>query len=167
MILWFYTFGELDFDALAALYEEELRTAGEKQYRNASSWEQLLLAQSDFAAYLTDTFFCQQQTAYCVLKEDGKYLCAARVEPYADGYLLTGLTTRPGFRGAGNGKKLLTALLEHCTQTGMLPIYSHVANKNLPSAHLHLSCGFRVYKESARFLDGTVSAESKTYIYEK
>lgn len=167
MILWFRSFSEMNFDALMAVYEEGNRKHGMQRYPDVSEAEQLLYAEADFASYLTDVFFRQKGAAYCILADGDTYICAARIEEYKDGVLLTALETKPDCRASGNGKILLTALLEHCALCGNLPVYSHVDNKNVASMNLHLGCGFRILKDSARFLDGSVSTDSKTLIYEK
>lgn len=167
MNLWFYNFRQLDFEELLHVYEEDIRADGFKLYFNESTEQQLRLAERDFADYLRCTFFSQKDAAYCVLQDEGQYICAARLEEYENGYLLSALATRPGYRRMGNGKRFLSALLTHCAGEGKVPIYSHVSNKNNASMGLHLQCGFRIFKDTAKYLDGSVHADSKTLIYEK
>jgi GNAT superfamily N-acetyltransferase len=112
-------------------------------------------------------FFCQEGAAYCVFSENGTYISAVRIEPFEDGYLLSALETKPDSRRRGYGKRLIEGLILECTEKRKLPIYSHVKNKNIASINLHLQCGFRVYKDSARYLDGSVRTDSKTLVYKK
>ena len=167
MILWFYSLSELNFEELMSVYEEGNRENGAYFYPQESSAAQILLAEHDFADYLRQTFFRQKGAAYCVLTRDGSYISAARIEPFEDGYLLSALETRPGLRRRGYGRQLMNELIDACVNRGYIPIYSHVSNRNIPSLDLHLQCGFQVHKEFARYLDGSVRADSKTLIYEK
>lgn len=167
MNLWFYSFRQLNFEELLNVYEEDIRVNGSQLYPGESADQQLRLAEQDFADYLRCTFFRQKSAAYCVLCDKERYVCAARIEEYEDGYLLSALATRPGYRRMGNGKRFLSTLLNHCAGEGKLPIYSHVANINKASMGLHLQCGFRILKDTAKYLDGSVHADSKTLLYEK
>ena len=167
MNLWFYSFPKLDFEALMTVYEEGNRLNGACAYPKESAMMQLRLAEQDFADYLREIFFRQNGAAYCVLVEDGSYISAARIERFDDGYLLSALETRPDCRRKGFSKQLLRALLCECADKGKLPIYSHVENRNTASMNLHLQCGFRLHKTFARYLDGSVRADTKTLIYEK
>lgn len=167
MILWFNSFSQLDFEALMSVYKETNELMGGTLYSQESAMMQVQLAERDFADYLRHTFFQQDAAAYCILAENGSYISAARIEKFEDGYLLSALETRPDCRRKGYGKCLLNALVSQCVSDDKVPIYSHVGNRNRASMALHLQCGFRVLKESARYLDGSVRTDSKTLIYEK
>lgn len=167
MILWFYSLSELNFEELMSVYEEGNRENGTYLYPQESAATQMLLAERDFDDYLRQTFFRQKGAAYCVLAVDGSYISAARIEPFEDGYLLSALETRPGFRRRGYGQQLVNELIDACVHRGNMPIYSHVNNRNVPSLNLHLQCGFRVHKDFARYLDGSVRVDSKTLLYKK
>lgn len=167
MFFWFYSLNDMDFEKLLAVYEEGTELQGAALYPEETAMMQKRLAERDFEEYLRYTFFRQKDAVYCVLAENDSYISAARLEPYGDGYLLSALETGPYFRRKGYGKLLLRELINFCTDRGMLPIYSHVANENLSSMGLHLQCGFQIQKEFARFLDGSVSANSKTLVYKK
>lgn len=167
MNLWFYSLSELNFEELMSVYAEGNSLNGARRYPDESAMMQKHLAEQDFADYLRQTFFRQEGAAYCVLAENNSYISAARIEKYEDGYLLSALETRQDMRRKGYGKRLMDCLLCDCTENGHLPLYSHVDSKNVPSMNLHLQSGFRVKKDYARFLDGSVRADSKTLIYEK
>ena len=167
MLLWFNNLAALDFEALMAVYKEGNALNGSLQYPNDSPMRQKCFAERDFEDYLRQIFFCQEDAAYCVFSENGTYISAVRIEPFEDGYLLSALETKPDCRRRGYGKRLIESLILECTEKRKLPIYSHVMNKNIASINLHLQCGFRVYKDSARYLDGSVRTDSNTLIYEK
>ncbi len=167
MNLWFYSLSELDFEALMMVYEEGNICNGVLSYPDESATMQVRLAEQDFADYLRQTFFRQEGASYCILAENGSYISAARIEKFDNGYLLSALETRPDYRRKGYGKRLMEDLLCECTGKDMLPIYSHVNNNNTASLNLHLQCGFHIYKDSARYLDGSVRSDTNTLIYEK
>ena len=166
MILWFYSLNELNFEALMAVYEEGNVANGAERFPEESAMMQKRLAEQDFEDYLRQAFFRQPGAAYCVYMENDSYITAARVEPFDNGYLISGLETRPDFRRKGYGRKLMENLISACKREGNLPLYSHVSQRNFASMQLHLQCGFRVFKDSARYLDGSVHSDSKTLIYE-
>ena len=149
------------------IYEEGNILNGNLRYPQESATMQRMLAEQDFADYLRHTFFRQDGSAYCVHTDNGSYISAARIEKYADGYLLSAVETRPDMRRMGYGKRMLNALLAECTNRGLLPVYSHVDNRNVASMMLHLQCGFQAYKDFARYLDGSINSHSKTLKYEK
>ncbi len=150
-----------------AVYREGNMENGNRFYPYESATTQIRLAEQDFADYLRNTFFHQEGAVYCVLEENGSYISAARIEKYEDGYLLTALETRPDCRRKGYGMQLINGLLARCKDNGWMPIYSHISNQNYASMRMHLQCGFRVLKDSARYLDGSVRSDSKTLKYEK
>ena len=166
MNLWFYSLNELNFEALIAVYEEGNICNGAERYPEESATMQKRLAELDFEDYLRQSFFRQPGASYCVYVENGSYISAARVEPFDNGFLISGLETRPDCRRNGYGRKLMENLILTCKGKGKLPIYSHVNERNIASMRLHLQCGFRVYKDTARYLDGSVHSDSKTLIYE-
>lgn len=167
MIAWFHNLSEMNFDALMAVYEDANLREGAANYPYESATVQKQLAERDFADYLRSCFFRQDAAAYCVSMEDNKYISAVRVEKYEDGYLISALETIPAFRRRGYGQKLIESLVQEYSSKCKLPIYSHVVNRNKASMNLHFKCGFRVYQSFARYLDGSVSNESTTLIYEK
>lgn len=167
MLLWFYSPSELNFEALMSVYEDGNKENGARLYPQESASMQKLRAEQDFDDYLRQTFFRQKGAAYCVLTDQDCYVSAVRIEPFEDGYLISALETRPDLRRRGYAGQLMRNLLAECGKRGFVPIYSHVANRNIPSMNLHLACGFYVHKEFARYLDGSVSGDCKTLVYKK
>ncbi len=167
MNLCFYSMSELNFDELMRVYEEGNIQKGAILYPYESATMQKYLAERDFEDYLRQTFFKQNGAVYFVFEENSSYISAGRIEPFNDGYLLSALETRPDYRAKGYGKRLLAFLVSTCSLQGKIPIYSHVHCNNHASMNLHMNCGFRVYKDVARYLDGTVRSDGKTLIYEK
>ena len=153
MIEVFYRLDNIRFGELMCVYEEGNRENADIRYANMDRNAALLQVEQDFFAYLNEVFFVQKNAKYYILIENNKYVCAARMEPYADGYLLTGLETRPEYRRRGYAKKLLREIVGFVEQT----IYSHVMKDNLASLKTHYSCGFEIVSEHAEFIDGTTS----------
>jgi RimJ/RimL family protein N-acetyltransferase len=120
-------------------------------------------AEQEFSDYLRRDFFSVKGAFYCIWTENGVYLSALRMEPYKDGILLCALETKPSARSKGYATALLKAALNEVD----LPVYSHIRKGNRASVAVHRACGFRLQHEGARFLDGSVSSNSNTYIYTK
>ena len=95
---------------------------------------------------------------------EGLYRSALRLEPYNDGYLLTALETTPAMRRKGYAEALVRAVLNAFSD---MPIYSHVARANRASIALHKKCGFSKHLDYATYLDGSVSAQAVTFIYQQ
>ncbi len=91
---------------------------------------------------------------------DGAYVSVLRLEPYVDGYLLTGLETAPAARGKGYATMLMRAMLDIFPER----IYSHVQMKNTASLALHQNVGFKILYDYAHLLDGTVSRNYYTLV---
>lgn len=114
-----------------------------------------------FYRYLQDVFFRTPEARYCLWREGDQVVCALRIEPYLDGYLLNGLQTHPDHRGRGYATQLMGYVL--CLSNK--PVYSHIDPKNLPSVAVHKKYGFRKIKDTAVLLDGTVTSRMGTYIH--
>lgn len=149
------------FSALPAVYRDSLRASGAFQYPEKPAAQQEALAESDFLSYIRLDFFPRQGSLYALWELGGKPVSAARIEPYRDGVLLSGLETAPDFRGRGCASCLLEHLLEVIGRQGIPRVYSHVRKDNFPSLAVHKKCGFAVYKTTAVYLDG--SADSRSY----
>jgi RimJ/RimL family protein N-acetyltransferase len=156
-------FSELDFDQLMAVYEESNRENGSVFFPDDSPRQQLTKAEQEFGDYLRRDFFSVRGAYYCIWAENGVYLSALRLEPYMDGFLLCALETKLSARRKGHASALLKAVLDEVD----LPVYSHIRKDNRASIAVHRVCGFRLHHEGARFLDGSVSSNSDTYIYMK
>lgn len=109
-----------------------------------------------------DEFFKEPLAYYCVWEENNEYISALRIEPYKDGWLIAGLETAPQQRGKGYAKALLARALQQMPEKAT--VYSHIDKENKPSIVAHKACGFCKHLEHAVFLDGSVSANSYTYI---
>ncbi len=155
---------ELQFSALMAVYEEGNRENGADFYPHLSPEAQLLQAEQDFYAYLSDCFFRQPGAVYCMWSESGRYVSALRLEPYQDGLLLEALETHPEHRQRGYAKQLITAAL---AEVPCEKIYVHISRRNVASQSAHQSCGFRKILDHAVYADGSVLHTSDTYLYEK
>ncbi len=149
------------FSSLPAIYQDGLRSSGSFQYPEEPKVQQEALAESDFLSYIRLDFFPRHGSLYALWEEDGIFVSAARIEPYRDGMLLSGLETAPDFRGRGCASRLLKSLLERLQEQGIPRVYSHVRKNNVPSLVVHKRCGFTIYKTTAVYLDG--SADSKCY----
>ena len=141
------TMCDLDSEQLLAIYQE------------------CALDVNDFLSYLREEFFRQTDAVYAVWVEDAMYKSAMRLERWGDGLLLHSLETVPYERRKGYAYNLLIHFLDYIRTTECKVIYSHIDKKNHPSIELHKKCGFQMYSDSARYLDGTVTRNSCTMCY--
>lgn len=150
---------ELDFSQLMDVYQEANQENGRFLFPDMSEGLQLLHAQQDFYAYLSQVFFKTKGAAYYVWTRDDLYVAAVRTEPYRDGLLISALETEPSHRGNGYATSLLRALRsEHSDKT----FYSHVTKQNMASLRVHKKCGFEIVSEVAVYIDGSVSRNAYT-----
>ena len=110
----------------------------------------------DVVDYLYE-FFRMPGSVCLIWDTDGAYQSALRLEPYSDGYLLTGLETAPDTRRMGYGYELMQAALVYLKNVGSTKVYAHIKKNNVPSLKLHEKCGFSMFSDCATLLDGTVS----------
>ncbi len=154
---------QLDFRKLMEVYaESNLRTAAER-YPDLPQGLGVMQIEQEIHQYLSQSFFAGGGF-YCVWGE-GEYLAALRMEPYEQGLLLTSLETRPAYRNRGIATALITQSLAYCIDRFGCPVYSHVAKDNLASMAAHLRCGFRLHKDWAVYLDGSVSHKCTTLVW--
>lgn len=151
---------QIRFGELMEVYSESVAENGEELYPDLSGAEQVLQAQQDFYAYLQQGFFCKEGDTYCIWEENGKYVCALRLESYQDGLLLEALETRPEYRKQGYAEKLIRAVQQ---MVGDGKIYSHISHKNAASLAVHEKCGFQKILDHARYADGSVNSYCGTY----
>ena len=163
MLLLCTQFSELDFEQLMAVYEQSNLENGSISFPDDSPRQQMMKAEQEFGDYLRRDFFSVKGAYYCIWAVNGVYLSALRLEPYLDGILLCALETKPSARRKGHATALLKAALDEVD----LPVYSHIRKDNRASVAAHRACGFHLHHEGARFLDGSVSSNSDTYIYMK
>ena len=121
--------------------------------------------EADFLNYLRTDFFCQRDAFYALWNAGGRHVAALRIEPYADGLLLESLSTAPENRRQGYAFMLVTKVLEYLKTTPYRVLYAHIDKKNLPSLSLHKKCGFVMFSDSAKYIDGTVTQKSCTMCY--
>ena len=148
MLKLIYSMGDLDVEQLLKLYEE---------------WD---LNEAYYLDFLHNDFFRQKDAFFAVWATQGQYKAALRIEPYRDGLLLASLSTAPSERKKGYGYLLVTEVLKHLSILPYKVVYSHINKKNFPSLELHKKCGFRLYSDSARYIDGTVTQNSCTMRYD-
>lgn len=163
MLLLCTKFSELDFEQLMVVYEQSNLENGSIYFPDDSPRQQMMKAEQEFGDYLRRDFFSVKGAYYCIWAANGAYLSALRLEPYKDGLLLCALETKPSARRKGHATALLKAALDDVD----LPVYSHIRKDNRASVAVHRACGFRFHHEGARFLDGSVSAKSDTYVFQK
>ena len=153
---------ELKYSPLMALYAEDLCARAQTDYPSLSLNEGLMGAEQDFYAYMTQVFL-KTEGAYLALW--GNYEAALRMEPYLDGYLLTGLSTAPHCRRQGYATSLLNAVVQ------MLPshaqLYSHVEKQNAPSIAFHEKFGFEKRFPYGKMLNGELLHNYWTFSYRK
>lgn len=154
---------QIRFGQLMEVYSQSVSENGEEFYPDLSSNEQILRAEQDFYAYLQTGFFTQDGDHYCIWEENGKYVCALRLQAFRDGLLLEALETHPAYRCQGYAKKLMTSVLGGLH---LQRVYSHIGHKNTPSQAVHLSCGFTKIADHARYANGSVNDHCGTYLYE-
>lgn len=152
--------GELNMNQLLTVYAESIVKAGMVLHPNLSEWEQLRICEDEFREDVF-SFMRMDNTCIAVWLEGEMYVAALRLEPYADGALLTCLETAPHFRGVGKATALVSAVLENCD--GVL--YSHVHKNNGKSLALHMRTGFKIISDNGKLLDGTVSNRYYTLRY--
>lgn len=162
MLKIFHNLAELSFSQLMAVYNEGNRLNGSDIYPNLPEDHQLRMAESDFYNYLNAVFFRQPDSFYAVWEEAGRYVCALRLEPYKDGFLLCALETDPCCRRMGYASKLLEAVLAYIARRGSGTVYSHVSKRNQASVEVHRKMGFQVILEYAVYSDGSVLQNSFT-----
>lgn len=103
-------------------------------------------------------YFAMHIGGYAVWQEGEDYVCAVRLEPYRDGFLISCLQTGEGFRRQGYAESLIRAMQLKLGKK----LYSHVAKSNRPSLQLHQKCGFCRISDTAVLLDGTVTSRYVT-----
>lgn len=121
------------------------------------------LQERSFVDYLQDVFFRTMGAVYCVWVEDGQYVSVLRLEPYEDGMVLAGLHTAQSQRSKGYATELIHQAMQWL---GEGKVFAHIHHRNRASITVHRRCGFRKVSDTARLLDGSVSASIGTYLLE-
>ena len=147
MLKLIHSMSELDSEQLLAIYKEH-------------AWDE-----QEFLSYLREDFFLQSDAVYAIWVEGAEYKAALRAERHNDGLLLHSLETTPGERRKGYAHSLITHFLDYLQMLDCMAVYSHVDKRNRASIALHKKCGFQLYSDSAKYLDGTVTQNSCTMCY--
>ena len=158
---------KLDFSMLTEVYADSIMKDGRLNYPSRSVAEQFLLAKADLYRYYTDVFLKMRDAFCAVWEEGGEYISALRVEPYKDGYLLSGLETAPQKRNLGYATTLLREVLAYLRKNQWLPVCCHVSRTNAASLQVHRACGFYEILDYAAYIDGTVSRSAVTLKVDK
>lgn len=154
---------DLPYSALMTVYEQTICEKATNHYPCRDAHERLLLAEQDLYQYLIEAL--KNETAILALwSVQRSYVAALRLEKYRDGLLLTSLETAPDDRRKGYAFDLVCAVLSAYPDR---KIYSHIYNSNIGSVMLHRKCGFRQIAAFAEFLDGSISHDASTFLYEK
>lgn len=161
MLKIFRNFKELDIGKLLLVYEEAFRLSMQKDDIDR------YFAEEKFLFYLREDFFCREHTLMAVWIVADRYVSALRLEPYEDGFLLSGLETEPASRRNGYATCLLQSMIAYAVAESILPIYVHIHRKNAVSRDLHKKYGFFPLYDFGRLIDGTVSSVYDTFIFKK
>ena len=155
---------ELPVRQLLEVYRDTIfrGTGGEYSTQRA-----LDMAQDAFYDDLRFGFFSIPRAMYCLWMVEGECVSALRLEPWQDGWLLAALETAPDRRNQGHARALLTAVQGYLGDQGPVKLYSHIHCRNTASIHVHERCGFRKIADTAKLLDGTVTSQMGTYLFER
>ena len=156
---------QLRFSELMLVYYECNLENGNESYPHLSPDAQIREAEMDFYHYLKDVFFQTNDTFYAIWEENDRYLSALRIEPYKDDWLLCALETVPDERNRGYATSLINALLDYLRTFDKTKVYSHVSKDNNPSIATHMKCGFKIEKDHAIYLDGSVLHSCYTMVH--
>lgn len=153
---------QIEFFQLTQVYEKSLWEDARSYPDNSSEFEVVRKAEDRFYDYLMGWLYESKENMLFVWEHDGRYVSAVRLEPYKDGYLISGLETKPSEYNKGFAKQLLREVVSHVRQQGNARIYSHVEKKNAASLAVHRCVGFTVIDDVAVYIDGTVTTNSFT-----
>lgn len=156
-----YSAGDLSFEQLCRVYEQSCREDGQLKCPGYSSNEQILAAEQELYEQVR-CFFREKNVFYGIWVVNDCYVSALRIEPYRDGFLLTGLETAPEARRKGYASTLIANVLSEIAKRGSARVYSHVERRNTASIAVHKSCGFEKCLDYAVYLDGSVSTDAYT-----
>lgn len=151
---------KLSFSKLMGVYAESNALNAEDQEISILDVEQ------GFYDYLRSSFFAQENSFYGVWQEAGGYVSALRLEPFKDGFLLSGLETAPNHRRKGYARGLIAAVLQLDRLAGK-PVYSHIHKSNKASQGVHQACGFVKILDRALYIDGSANSYCDTWKFEK
>lgn len=153
---------DISFGELMSVYLEANRENGAVLAPDETEERQIMLAEQDFFQYLRQVFFQTAGAVYAIWIVNGHYVSALRLEPYQDGYLLEALETAPEHRRKGYAAELIKAVRNEVFPDQDLIIYSHVNKRNTASIKVHERCGFTVWQDYARYIDGSINYRAYT-----
>ena len=157
---------ELPFDQLMEVYQETNIRSARRHWSENSPERAGAMAEYIFYDELQCGFFSIPDAMYCLWMVEGQCVSALRLEPWRDGWLLTALETSPAHRNQGYARALVQSVQGYLAQRGPVRLYSHIQSRNTASIHVHEQCGFRKFSDTARLLDGTVTSQMGTYLFE-
>ena len=162
MMLAIDRFNDINFDALTSIYSEtidQMPTAGYGRFENNIPAEQCFMEDMRH-------FFRIPNAKLFLWVVDDTPAAALRCEPYRGGMLISYLETAPEKRNRGYAKALVASVIGYFAQNGIREIYSHVGKRNKSSLSVHKFCGFKIVSDYAKLLDGTVSQNYYSMLYE-
>lgn len=159
-----HNIGQLRFHELMEVYSQSNRDNARERYTHLDDSAALMQAEQDFYHYLSQVFFKTAGAVYALWEDHGTCISALRMEPYQDGFLLEALETHPAYRRKGFASSLIRAVQ---VQYRGKRIYSHVHKKNESSLAVHTACGFRKILDHGVYIDGSVTQNSVTLLWEE
>ena len=163
MLKEFHSICDVSYDKIMRLYEQSILDYGRERFPHMDEYEQRNQAEQDLYQYLRYALH-NTGAVLCIWESEGEYKAALRLEQYRDGVLISGLEAAPAARGLGYATALLGAV---CAVHRNDVIYSHVDKWNLASMRVHEKCGFKLYSNSAVYLDGSASRDAYTLVFMK
>lgn len=157
---------ELPFEQLMEVYHESNIRCAQRHWGEYSTEYGLEMVRRMAYEELQCGFFSIPDAAVCLWMWEGECVSALRLEPWEDGWLLTALETAPACRKKGYAQALLAAVQANLAQSGPVRLYSHIHRHNAASIRLHRQCGFRQIADTAQLLDGTVTTQMGTYLFD-
>lgn len=113
--------------------------------------------------YLRLEFFRVEGAICCLWIDQDRCVSLARLEPWRDGFLLTGLETAVDRRKCGYASSLLMEICAYLKTQGAVRVYSHIGKGNTASIRTHEACGFCKTSDMAAYVDGSVDGKACTY----
>ena len=146
-----YKTSQLDFSLISQIYESSGLEGSSTRYASGRTERHELQIRNELYDCFAELFRLGGFCGLWVVEE--RIVSVVRIESFKDGYLVAGLATHFDFQRCGYATKLLSAVLDRIGGT----CYSHVDKRNEASLSVHMRCGFEKLKDSARYLDGTVT----------
>ena len=161
MLLAIRSISGVDSMGIQAVYAQTIQRIAQERYGKQRKNTAISLAKEQILEDLRN-FFSQKYATLYVWIPEGIPVAALRIEQFDDGLLLSCLETAPDARGKGHATDLVRHTLRDLAEKGYSRVYSHIAHGNIASYRVHEVNGFRIIKNSARLLDGTVTTKFDT-----